>query len=533
MSEKSFKITFKPSGITVDAQGGETVHEAAARGGVQIARPCGGSGICGKCRVKARRCVGPPAETEKKVLGEEVLNEGIRLACMARISGDGEILVLDEVDGKSSKILSKISEEELFWEPDSKGYGAAFDIGTTTVVAYLLDLERYHLIDSISFLNPQITYGDDVISRISFASSEDGLRRLQKVLVEGMNQRLEEMASRNGLGVQDIYQVAIVGNTVMEHLLAGVSPESIGVSPYKPNFLSLPPQAAAPFGMKIHPEGQIKFLPNVAGYVGADIVSGVSVTGIADSAAVRLFVDTGTNNEIVLGSSEAIYCCATAAGPAFEGARIGSGMRAAAGAIEKVYRDEDRLVVETIEDAPARGICGSGLVDAVAVLLEDGIVDRKGRMVYPEECDDPWIRERMDRGPDGILRILLAEGEKPVYITQKDVREVQLALGAVKVGIEVLLERADLALDDVDEVLLAGAFGNYIDQESAVRVGLLPPVPLSKIRGVRNAAGRGAVAALASAPFWETTHSVARKMRYIELSTLRDFQKRFMKAMLF
>ncbi len=533
MSEKSFKITFKPSGITVDAQDGETIHEAAARGGVRIARPCGGSGVCGKCRVKVRSCVGPPTETERRVLDKDALDEGIRLACMARISGEGEIVVLDELDHKGSKILSEISEEQLSWEPDSKGCGAAFDIGTTTVVAYLLDLDRHRLIDNISFLNPQITYGDDVISRISYSSSEGGLLRLQKVLVDEMNQRLEEMASRNGLGAKDIYQMTIVGNTVMEHLLAGVSPESIGVSPYKPNFLSLPPQKADSLGLKIHPEGQIKFLPNVAGYVGADIVSGVSVTGIADSPAVRLFVDTGTNNEIVLGSSEAIYCCATAAGPAFEGARIGSGMRAAPGAIEKVFRDEDRLVVETIEDAPARGICGSGLVDVVAVLLEDGIIDRKGRMVYPEKCDDPWIRERMDRGHDGILRILLAEGDKPVYITQKDIREVQLALGAVKVGIEVLLEKAGLTLDGIDEVLLAGAFGNYIDQESAVRMGLLPPVPLQKIRGARNAAGRGAVAALASASFWEKAHSVARKMHYIELSALEDFQKRFMKAMLF
>lgn len=533
MSEKSFKITFKPSCITVDTRSGETVHEAAARGGVRIARPCGGSGVCGKCRVRAGSCVGPPTATEKRVLGKDSLDEGIRLACMARISEEGEILVLDEVDNKGSKILSEISEEQLSWEPDSKGYGAAFDIGTTTVVAYLLDLERHRLIDSISFLNPQITYGEDVISRISCSSSEGGLLRLQKVMVDEMNKRLEEMASRNDIELHEVCQITIVGNAVMEHLLAGISPESIGVSPYKPEFLSLPPREAASLGLRIHPRGQIKFLPNVAGYVGADIVSGVSVTGIADSPAVRLFVDTGTNNEIVLGSSEAIYCCATAAGPAFEGARIGSGMMAAPGAIEKVYRDEDRLVVKTIEDAPARGICGSGLVDAVAVLLEDGIVDRKGRMVYPEECEDPWIRERMDRGPDGILRILLAEGEKPVYITQKDIREVQLALGAVKVGIEVLLERAGLTLDEIDEVLLAGAFGNYIDPKSAVRVGLLPPVPLEKICGVRNAAGRGAVAALASARFWETAHSVARKMHYIELSTLEDFQKRFMKAMFF
>ncbi len=532
-SKDLFQITFLPSGTIAWAREGETLHDVAARAGVNIARPCGGSGICGKCRVRARDCVAPPTETEKRVLGEDSLLRGLRLACSATVTGPGEVFVVDEVETKGSRILADLSDETVQWAPDGAGFGVAVDIGTTTVVAYLLDLEGRRVVDVVSFLNPQIPYGDDVISRIAYSASDGGLRRLQAVLIDGLNEAFAALTAKNGLSADAVTQVTIAANTVVQHLFAGVSPASIGVSPYRPAYLAMPPLEAASLGLKIRPDGRVKLLPNVAGYVGSDIVAGVAATAMADSPAMRLLIDIGTNNEIVLGNRDALYCCAAAAGPAFEGARIAGGMRAASGAIERVFLDEDRLVVRTIADAHPRGICGSGLVDAVAVLLRAGIVDRRGRMVAPDRCGDPWFCEQMDRDPQGIVRVLLTDRAHPVYLTQKDIREVQLALGAIRVGVEVLLERAGIAVEAVDEVLLAGAFGNYIDHESAVAVGLLPPVGLKKIRSVRNTAGLGAAMALASASFYEKTHRIAERMNYIELSTLSDFQKRFVRAMIF
>ena len=533
MNEKTFQITFLPSGVVAGAREGETIHDVAARAGVKIARPCGGAGVCGKCRVRALDCVAPPTETERRVLDEDSLLGGLRLACSATLTGPGEVFVVDGVETKSSKILVELSEETLHWAPDSEGWGAAVDIGTTTVVVYLLDLDGHRVVDVLSFLNPQIPYGDDVISRIAYSSTEGGLKRLQEVLIGEMNEQLAELTGRNGLSVDQISQVTVAANTVVQHLFAGISPETIGASPYNPAYLTMPPLAANSLGLKIGPEGRVKLLPNVAGYVGSDIVAGVAATAMADSSPLCLFIDIGTNNEIVLGNRDGLYCCASAAGPAFEGARIGDGMRAADGAIERLLLDNDRLVVQTIADAPPKGLCGSGLVDAIAVLLRAGIVDRRGRMVDPDQCGDPWFCEQMDRDSRGIARVLLTDRAHPVYITQKDIREVQLALGAIRVGVEVLLERAGITLEAVDAIFLAGAFGNYIDHESAVAVGLLPDVGLRKIRGVRNTAGLGAAMALASAPFYEKTHEVAKRMNYIELSMLSDFQKRFIRAMNF
>jgi uncharacterized 2Fe-2S/4Fe-4S cluster protein (DUF4445 family) len=254
---------------------------------------------------------------------------------------------------------------------------------------------------------------------------------------------------------------------------------------------------------------------------------------MADEKALRLLIDIGTNNEIVLGNRDGLYCCAAAAGPAFEGARVGQGMRAADGAIERVLLVDDHLVVETIGDEPPRGICGSGLVDVLALLVQEGVIDRRGRMADPDRCDHPAFADRLDRDGRGIVRLLLTDRDHPVYFSQKDVRELQLALGAIRVGVEVLLEHYGATVDAVDEIFLAGAFGNYIDHESAVAVGLLPPVRLERIRSVRNTAGLGAVMALASASFFENTRTVAERMTYIELSSLSDFQKRFVGAMFF
>ncbi len=248
---------------------------------------------------------------------------------------------------------------------------------------------------------------------------------------------------------------------------------------------------------------------------------------------LRLLVDIGTNNELVIGNEDSMYCCATAAGPAFEGARISQGMRASIGAIEKVEMTKEGISYKTIGNVLPTGLCGSGLIDVTAVMISEGIIDSRGRMKTKEECNNERFRERLSTDEARINRLLITEPENPVYITQKDIREVQLAVGAVKVGIEVMMEQLGITVEDIDEILLAGAFGSNIDIKSAVTVGLLPKVELEKVRFIFNSSGLGACMALASAGFYRETERTMRKMKYIELSTLPDFQKRFIRSMLF
>ncbi len=536
MDETMCEVKFLPDGVTARAAAGTPLTEAADAAGVMIGRHCGGAGVCGKCRVMAGADspLSPMGETEKNVLSESDVRAGMRLSCCARIVRSGTVTVVDRVESKGHSILEGFSDGVSEWAPDARGFGVSVDIGTTTVVCYLFNLEERRELDRISFLNPQVAFGDDVISRIAYSSSSaEALARTQSVLTEEMDKSLGTLAERNNIKKSDITEIVIAGNTVMEHLFLGVSPESIGRSPYSPQFLTHPPVRAAELGIRINENGTVKMLPNVAGYVGADIVAGVAALSMERAEGVKLLVDIGTNNEIVIGSRDGLFCCATAAGPAFEGARIQYGMRASVGAIEKIYMQDGELRCGTIGGAKPAGLCGSGLIDAIMVILREGVIEASGRFVAPEKCTDERFRRRLGRNENGMVRLLLTDEENPIYLTQKDVREVQLAAGAVKVGTEVMLERAGITKDEISEVCLAGAFGNNIDIESATAVGLIPDIDRAKIRGVKNSSGLGASLALASADFYERTKAVAEKMKYVELSSLPDFQKRFVKAMAF
>jgi uncharacterized 2Fe-2S/4Fe-4S cluster protein (DUF4445 family) len=539
MNEAECVITFQPCGVSVTARVNELLSGAAQRAGVKINRHCGGVGTCGKCRVRATgggSFLGPLTETEKKLLSADDIAEGVRLACCAVIRGSGDVYVIDGVELLNNRILDSISDELIAnWSPDAEGYGIAADIGTTTVVCYLLDLDRRVKIDSFSFLNPQVAFGDDVISRIAFSASAagGGLMRLQTVLVDEMNRALDTLAKRNGIEKTDIREVVAAGNTVMEHIFLGVSPESIGHSPYEPAFLEHAPVPANDIGLEAAPAAVVKLLPNVAGYVGGDIVAGVAALGMDKQSGMKLFIDIGTNNEIVIGNRDVMFCCATAAGPAFEGARIQYGMRASLGAIETVGLEDSGLVCGTIGGTPPKGLCGSGLIDAVALLLCAGVIDQRGRLQSPEECKDERFSRRISRDHKGMLRFLLTDPKNQVYLTQKDIREVQLALGAVKAGTEIMLDSVGIGLGDLDEVLLAGAFGNNIDVRSAMTVGLLPRVRHSMVRSVYNSSGLGACLSLASPEFYESARVTAKRMSYIELSSRKDFEKRFISNMIF
>ena len=535
MREK-ITITFRPDNIKAEARSGELAADVASAAGVRIGRHCGGAGVCGKCRVMAGKDnpFAPLTKTEEKLLTPEEIIKGVRLSCCAKIVKSGTIHVVDRVKSAGHSILEGFSRDISEWAPDCGGYGVAVDIGTTTVVCYLLALSDHEVVDRISFLNPQAVFGDDVISRIAYSSSQPGaLEHIQRTLTGEMDNNICTMAERNGISKEEITEIMIAANTVMEHLFAGVSPKSIGRSPYMPEFFMMPPFKASAVGININEAGLVKMIPNVAGYVGADIVAGVAALDMDRQDGIKLLVDIGTNNEIVIGGSKGMFCCATAAGPALEGARIQYGMRACTGAIEKVTLEDGLLRCGTIGGEAPRGLCGSGLIDAIALLLNEGIINGSGRFAYPEKCRDERFKARLGRSENGMVRLLLTDGEHPVYLTQKDIREVQLAVGAVKVGVDVMLERAGVTKDEVAEVCLAGAFGNNINIESAVRVGLIPDVERDRIHGVKNTSGLGACLALASAGFYERTKKTAEKMSYVELSSLSDFQKRFVDAMTF
>lgn len=416
--------------------------------------------------------------------------------------------------------------------------GAALDIGTTTIVAYLVELRTGELLATASTLNPQATYGADVISRLDFIRRQpDALDAMHRTAVQVTNSLIGQACDEAGVDNACVYELTVVGNTCMHHLFLGIDPSNIAVTPFTPavtRALSVP---AARLGVDISPVGMVECLPNVAGYVGADIVGAIVATGLDKRSDAAVMIDIGTNGEVALWTGEELLCCSCAAGPAFEGAQITHGMRAMTGAIDHVACRDEALVISTIDDAKPTGLCGSGLLDAAAVLLDCGLLASSGRLGHDAADVPASLRERI-AGTDPNRRFVLARPETSaegteIALTQRDVRQLQLASGAIRAGTELLLAEAGLARDDVSEFLLAGAFGSYIRPASALRIGMLPNVPADRIRSVGNAAGMGAVLCLTSVQARAYATELARRARYVELSARLDFQEAFAEAMTF
>ncbi len=417
----------------------------------------------------------------------------------------------------------------------SKKYGIAFDIGTTTVVGFLMDLNNGREVAVASRMNAQAGYGADVISRINYSfENNNGLNQLSASIVQVINEIIDELVEIAEINNSDIYEVTIVGNTCMQHLLLGVSPESLAQSPYVQVIQDEIVTTAQSLGISINRGGYITLLPNIAGFVGADTVGVILASGIDKSDDITLAIDIGTNGEIVLAVKDRLVSCSTAAGPAFEGAQISCGMRGVKGAIESIQLNDD-VLYSTIGRVDPKGICGSGLVDVIAELVQHGIVDTTGRICGPEEWSGPdAIKKRIVEGENGF-EFVVANGIKSggIRITQKDVRELQLAKGAINAGIAVLKDEFGITDEDIDRCLMAGAFGNYIKKESALRIGLIPSVPLERVISIGNAAGVGAKTALLSKNQRQRAREIARNTEYIELSGMAKFQEKFMMAMYF
>jgi uncharacterized 2Fe-2S/4Fe-4S cluster protein (DUF4445 family) len=420
-------------------------------------------------------------------------------------------------------------------DTSAKCYGIAADIGTSTIVAYLMRLDTGERVAVAATPNPQSRHGEDVISRVQFTQTHpDGTARLQAQGRDALNRLIGQVCKQAGALPRDIWEFVFVGNSCMTHLLMGVAPQGLGMAPYVPAFSCAQHIPASSLGLIANPRARAYVLPGIAGFVGADTVGVILATRLWEGEGLRVAVDIGTNGEVVVGDGARLLAASGAAGPAFEGARISCGMPAVAGAIDTL-KIADGFVLTTIAGARARGICGSGLVDAAAELLRAGVVQPDGRLGAAEGAALPeWLSARVrGKGAGASVELVTAQesGSRAIRLTAKDFRELQLAKAAIAAAISLLLDKIQASYHDVEELLLAGAFGNYIRPASALAIGLLPPVASERIRPVGNAAGAGAQIALLSLPLRRQAEHIAKSVEYVELCDEPGFYERFAEYM--
>ncbi len=518
---KHFNITFRPDGRQISIHEGATLLEAAGQAGIILNTVCGGQGTCKKCVVNL--------EPGSKAV----------LACQYHIESDLTVIIPRSSRFFEQKILSHGIDTKTEVQPDvcekyketastGKIFGVAVDIGTTTVVAKLIDMTNGQCLVTQAGLNPQTRYGDDVISRINYAQTNDNLAELHRTITDCINELTAKLCSQASIDTKQIYEMCVVGNTTMNHIFLKLPVAQLGQAPYKAFSLDAKDLTPDELGLQINAAGNIHTAGNIAGFVGSDTTAVTLAVDINSAEDLTLVVDIGTNGELVLGTSGKLYAASCAAGPAFEGARISCGGRAAEGAIEAVVVNGDDIDFDVIGNCPPHSICGSGLIDAVAVLLDLGLVDTTGRFVNPDKLPSTIFSRITEYKGQPAFRLA-----DKVILTQQDIREVQLAKAAVRAGIRLLQKKIGLEDDDIKQVLLAGAFGNYIRRESALRIGLLPTVPVERIHFIGNAACSGAQMMLLSRHCRDKAKELARKIEYIEIAHQPDFQTVFADSMLF
>lgn len=443
------------------------------------------------------------------------------------------------------KVTAVLVDKELIdvqvGDTTDRRYGIAYDLGTTTVVATLLDLNTGTPVAVQSMLNKQQPFGADVISRISATMMDPtALDRLRALAQATLAELTSEVCEEGGVDPRDVYEVALAGNATMTQLVLGIDPEPLGVAPFIMASADFPDVRASELGLDIHPLARAVILPSLGAYVGGDIVAGALASGMDRDKRLRLFIDVGTNCEIVLGDGERLLATAAPAGPAFEAASIKCGMRAAAGAIEVVKIQNGELVIGTIEDALPAGICGSGLVDACAALFDIGIIEGSGRFVTDEVAAAiaPSLADRLLTRDKERVFVLAWRGEpgdvsQSVFLSQRDVRELQFAKAAIATGWALLLEEFGVAESEVQQVLLAGSFGSYLSPSSAVKIGLVPKLSVMRIVSAGNVAGEGAKMALLSVQERHGANALLDEVKYVELSDRSDFNDKFVERLAF
>ena len=508
--------------LTVHAQGGVrrvqasegmTVLEALQLGGSHVDAPCGGAGTCKKCMM----------------LISDADGISYRLACQTKVTPGCEVTLAESHEMKIS-----LGGAFGLWPADGKPgtYGLAFDIGTTTVVARLHDMATCRVVAALGVPNPQLAFGADVISRIS-AVSNGGLEKMQSLIGEKLASLGLELMRDSNVSGEQVCRAVVTGNTTMLHIAAGLDPTSIGTSPFTPTSLFGEEIGYEPFERAGIAQGRALFAPCVAGYVGGDITCGIAACGIDESPSHVLMLDLGTNGEMALGSEDGIISCATAAGPVFEGANVKYGMPASEGAISKVaLREDGELELSVIGGGKPVGICGTALFDIVALLLEAEILDETGRFLDDDELEDDV--------PAALAARLCEEDDAPAFriwghivLTQKDVRCLQLAKASVCAGIETMMQEAHIAAGDIDRFVIAGGFGEYLDLDSAAKVGLFPSELRNRAQSVGNTAIEGASEVLLSAGGRRKLAHVMELVRYIELSGHAAFSELYVDEMMF
>jgi uncharacterized 2Fe-2S/4Fe-4S cluster protein (DUF4445 family) len=426
-----------------------------------------------------------------------------------------------------AKIGLRGSEVVAAGRVEDRLLGLAIDLGTTSIATYLTDLLTGEILAVKGMMNPQIAYGEDVISRISFAIDHDG-ETLRQCVVDGLNGLVGELCAEPGMDPDGIAEVVLVGNTAMHHLFLGLPVTQLMLAPYVPAVSGSLYTKCRDIGMAVSPGAYVYTLPNIAGFVGADHVAMLLATGLDDTPATAMGIDIGTNTEITLAANGQLRSCSCASGPAFEGAHIENGLRAVAGAIEKVRISGASVTLQTIDDQPPIGLCGSGVLDAVAQLLEGGIIDHMGKLRF-----HPCVRHT-ETGNEFVLARAAESGTgKDITLTERDISEIQLAKGAIASGINILLKSANIPWQEIDQVIIAGAFGTYIDVSSAISIGMLPPLPVQRFSQVGNAAGAGARLALISKTQRQMAVDIARRVNYVELTGYPQYPKVFANALRF
>ena len=480
------KITVMPGGAVLSAEAGENLLQALRRQGVFVDAPCGGQGSCGKCTVW--------------IEDREVS------ACRTTVKGDMTVTIPRKAQ---ENILFCGKAGEMSMDSYRDGYRLAFDIGTTSVACYLLDEAAGEVLARQGSSNPQSAYGADVISRIRAALAGEG-ERLTGAIRKAITELTLAVCRQAQISPESIGVVSVVGNPAMQQLFLGISPENLVRPPFAP---VLTEGKIVPCGeyLPVCPNGILLIVPDISGYVGADTVACVLSAGMYQAEELTLLVDIGTNGELVLGDRNRMIACATAAGPALEGANLRFGMRGEMGAIDHVRREDGTLCCHVIGGGAAKGICGSGLVDAVAVVLDGGLLNSRGKILTGD-------------------RVPLTED---IYLTQEDIRQVQLAKGAVSAGIRLMAQALGVQLTDIRRVLLAGAFGNALDPDNACRIGLLPEELHGRITSVGNAAGSGARMLACDRGMLQLAQKLAEKIEFLELADVPGFPRAFASAMRF
>lgn len=519
------EVTITQTGRKIRCAEGDNLLKVLQDAGEYVDNPCAGNGTCGKCKVLI------PHYGQEKNDNVKELGCGLYLACTVAVTKDMEVNVPGQK--KEHRISSWGYTPEFERDRWDLGYGIAVDLGTTTIAAVLVDLKTGKTSAEASAVNGQRRYGLDVLTRITYETDhpEEGIKILQQAVVFSLNDVISQLCQETGIDREKIKEIAVAANCTMMHMLLGVDARSIGRSPYQPVFLEDRECSAREIGLLAGEETVLYCLPHVSSYVGADIAAGAYVCGLSGENKV-LFIDIGTNGEIVLSGNGRMICCSCAAGPALEGMNISCGMGAAKGAAEKISIKEQKITIETIGGGLPEGICGSGILSAVKELLGCGIIKNSGTIIKREQMKDSDYRKDLLTDREGKRAVMLHE-KAGLFVTQDDIRQVQLAKGAILSGIQALLHNAGITAEELEKVVIAGQFGQYLPSESLIGIGMLPKETEGKIEYIGNSSKTGAYMSLLSGKAKTEIKNLADRMEYIELAKAEGYGKIFAGCMRF